>query len=162
LYRERITSSVWLALLVAPPLLIIAGLAVLPWVAGLDLRVAQPANAEGGFFSENYQRRTGKPLEYVTGDPRVAPLVALGAPSRPHLYFAWNGERSPWASVADVRAKGGVIVWIAGETGAAPPAELKAQFPEMVPEVPHAFARPVQGILPLIRVGWAVIRPQGQ
>jgi hypothetical protein len=29
-----------------------------------------------------------------------------------------------------------------------------------VPEVPRSFARPVQGLLPLIRLGWAVIRPQ--
>jgi len=29
-----------------------------------------------------------------------------------------------------------------------------------VPELPRAFARPVQGLLPLMRVGWAVLRPQ--
>jgi hypothetical protein len=29
-----------------------------------------------------------------------------------------------------------------------------------VPEVPRAFERPVQGQLPLLRIGWAVIRPQ--
>ena len=39
-----------------------------------------------------------------------------------------------------------------------PPATLKSQFPAMVPEVPRVFARSVQGLLPLIRVGWAVLR----
>jgi hypothetical protein len=28
--------------------------------------------------------------------------------------------------------------------------------------VPRAFERSVQGQLPLLRIGWAVIRPQGQ
>jgi len=32
----------------------------------------------------------------------------------------------------------------------------------MVPEVPRAFARPMQGLLPLIRLGWAVMRPQSR
>jgi hypothetical protein len=40
-----------------------------------------------------------------------------------------------------------------------PPAGLKAHFPELVPEVPRSFPRPVQGFLPLIRLGWSVIRP---
>ena len=162
LYRERITSSAWLGLLVVPPAMVVVALALMPLLVGLDLRIAQPANSEGAFFADSYQRRTGKPLDYVTGDPRIAPLVALGAASRPHVYFAWNGELSPWASIADIRAKGGVIVWVVSDTGAAPPADLKAQFPEMVPEVPRSFARAVQGVLPLIRLGWAVIRPQGE
>jgi hypothetical protein len=37
--------------------------------------------------------------------------------------------------------------------------DLKAIFPEIVPELPRAFAWPVQGLLPLKRVGWAVLRP---
>jgi len=159
LYRERLVSSAWLGLLVAPPLLVVVGLALLPWIASVDPQVALPANREGRFFAATFQRRTGKPLQYVTGDPRVAPLVALGAASRPHVYFAWAPTLSPWATSADLRAHGGVIVWVAADARGAPPAGLKAQFPDMVPEVPRAFARTVQGFLPLIRLGWAVIRP---
>jgi hypothetical protein len=33
------------------------------------------------------------------------------------------------------------------------------RFPDLVAEVPHGFARPVQGRLPLIRIGWAMRRP---
>jgi Dolichyl-phosphate-mannose-protein mannosyltransferase len=159
LYRERLVSSAWLGLLLLPPLMVTIGLAVLPWIAGVDLQVAQPANREGRFFADNYQRRTGKPLQYVTGDARIAPLLALGAPSRPHVYFDWAPERSPWASVADIDAEGGLLVWPAGEKSAAPPQTLKAQFPDLVAEVPRSFARAVQGFLPLIRLGWAVVRP---
>jgi hypothetical protein len=135
---------------------------VLPWITGTDLQVAQPANTEGRFFADNFQRRTGKPLEYVTGDSRIAPLVALGASSRPHVYFDWAPQRSPWASVADIQAQGGILLWPTAEKSTTPPATLKAQFPDLVAEVPRSFARAVQGFLPLIRVGWAVVRPQGE
>jgi 4-amino-4-deoxy-L-arabinose transferase-like glycosyltransferase len=156
LYRERMVSSTWFGLLVAPPVLLVLAIAVLPWTVAVDLRIAQPANAEGRFFADNFQRRTGKPLNYVTGDAQLAPLVALGSPNRPHVYFDWAPQRSPWADPADIRRDGGLLVWPAGD----PPPTLKAQFPAMVPEVPRSFARTVQGLLPLIRLGWAMERPQ--
>ncbi|MFN3656474.1 MAG: glycosyltransferase family 39 protein [Pseudolabrys sp.] len=162
LYRERLVSSAWLGLLLAPPALVVAGLAFLPFMASADLGIAQPVNTQGRFFADTFQRRTGKPLAYLTGDAKLAPQLALGSPSRPHVYFVWAPERGPWASAADVRANGGVLVWPATDSAGTPPAALKAAFPEMVPEVPRSFARAVQGFLPLIRVGWAVIRPAQQ
>ena len=162
LYRERLVSSAWAGILVVPPLIAVAGIAVMPWVASVDPKVAQPANAEGHFFADTFQRRTGKPLEYVAGDQRLAPLVALAAPSRPHVYFDWAPQWSPWATNADMQKAGGVLVWPATAASTTPPARLKEQFPALVAEVPHSFARAVQGFLPFIRLGWAVLRPQGE
>ena len=101
LYRERLVSSAWAGLLIVPPALVVLSLSILPWTFAVDLRIAQPANAEGRFFADNFQRRTGKPLTYVTGDIRLAPLVALVAPSRPHVYFDWAPQRSPWVTTAE-------------------------------------------------------------
>ena len=159
LYRERLVSSAWLILLVGPPVLVVLGLLLVPWTVAVDLKIAQPANLQGSYFADTFQRRTGKPLAFVSGDARIAPLVALGAASRPHVYFAWAPQRSPWVSAADVGAQGGILVWPAADNVGSPPATLKAQFPAMVPEVPRVFARAVQGLLPLIRVGWSVLRP---
>jgi 4-amino-4-deoxy-L-arabinose transferase-like glycosyltransferase len=159
LYRERLVSTAWLGLLVAPPVLVPVAMTIFPWTAGVDLTIAQPANAEGRFYADIYQRRTGKPLIYLSGDPRVAPLVALAAPSRPHVYFAWAPQRSPWASPANIRAQGGILVWPAADNSGTPPETLKVQFPDMVPEVPRSFPRAVQGMLPLIRLGWSMQRP---
>jgi 4-amino-4-deoxy-L-arabinose transferase-like glycosyltransferase len=159
LYRERLVSSAWLGLLFAPPLLVALAVTIVPSTLGIDLRIAQPADAEGRFYGDIYQRRTGKPLAYLTGDPRIAPLVALAAPSRPHVYFAWAPQRSPWASPADIRAQGGILVWPAADNSGTPPQTLKVQFPDMVQEVPRSFPRAVQGMLPLIRIGWAMVRP---
>jgi hypothetical protein len=157
LYREAMVSSTWFGLLLVPPAIVVAAIAFLPWTVAVDFKISQPANVEGRFFADNFQRRTGKPLAYVAGDPQLAPLIALASPSRPHVYFDWAPQRSPWATPADFRRDGGLLVWPAGD----PPASLKAQFPALVPEVPRSFARTVQGVLPLIRLGWAMERPQG-
>src|SRR5262249_514493 len=79
---------------------------------------------------------------------------------RPHLYFAWAPERSPWVSLNDMRTRGGILVWPAADNSGTAPETLKVQFPEMVPEVPRSFPRAVQGMLPLIRIGWSMQRPQ--
>jgi hypothetical protein len=114
------------------------------------------------FFADSYQRRVGAPLPIVAGDPRLATLIAIGAPSRPSLFLDATPERSPWVTMDDVKSKGAIIVWPTNDTAGAPPPEIKERFPDMVPEVPpRAFARPVQGQLPLLRIGWALIRPQG-
>jgi hypothetical protein len=61
--------------------------------------------------------------------------------------------------VANLRENGAILVWPATDTAGTPPADIKAIFPDIVPELPRAFALPVQGLLPLMRVGWAVVRP---
>jgi len=159
--RQHVVIAAWFGLLVIPPIMAIAALVVLPWL-NIDLRVTYPAEAMARFFSESFERRTGKPLQIVTGDPRTAALVALGAPSRPSVFLSATPERSPWVTEDAIRSKGAIVVWPTGDTAGTPPPALKERFPEMVPEVPRVFERTVQGRLPLIRIGWAVLRPQGQ
>ena len=101
---------------------------LLPWTAGMDLKVAQPANAMGRFFADSFQRRTGQPLAIVTGDPRLAALVALAAPSRPSVFFDADPARSPWVTADDIRKKGAVVVWLAPDTTPVPPPDIKALF----------------------------------
>ena len=62
----------------------------------------------------------------------------------------------------DMMVKGGIVVWPTTDTAGAPPADVKARFPDLIPELPRAFERRVQGQLPLLRLGWGVIRPQSQ
>jgi len=157
--RQHVVIAAWFGLLVIPPVMAAAALAILPWF-NIDLRVAQPAQAMARFFAESFERRIGTPLQIVAGDPRTAALVALGAPSRPSLYLDAAPERSPWVSADAVKAKGAVVVWPTTDTAGTPPPGIKEHFPDLVPEVPRAFERSVQGRLPLVRIGWGVIRPQ--
>jgi len=159
LYHQRILGFAWAGLLVVPAIMVPATIVLLPWTLGTDLAVAKPAGAMGRFFAENFQKRTGRPLAVVTGEIGPATIVALGAPSRPSVYFDDDPARSPSVTPADIRAKGAVVVWLSSDTNPTPPADIKARFPGLIPEVPQTFERRVQGRLPLLRLGWGVIRP---
>jgi hypothetical protein len=159
LHHRRILGFAWAGLLVVPAIFIPAIIGVLPWATGIELKVAQPARAMGHFFADSFARRTGRPLAVVSGDDQIAELIALGAPSRPSVYFAGDPAHSPWVTAQDIRDKGAVIVWPAPDANPAPPPEIKAHFPELVPEVPRSFARPVRGRLPPLLIGWGMIRP---
>ena len=70
-------------------------------------------------------------------------------------------SRTPWVTIDDMRSKGAILVWPASDSVGTPPAVIRARFPDLVLEVPRGFERPIAGRLGLLRIGWAVIRPQG-
>jgi hypothetical protein len=158
LTRQRVAIAAWFGLLLVPPVLAVLALLVFPWF-GLDLAINQPADAMARFFADSFQRRVGKELPIVAGEPRAAALVELAA-GRPSLYLDATPAHSPWVTGRDVAAKGAIVVWPTTDTAGTPPADIKERFPDIVPEVPRAFERAVQGRLPLLRIGWALIRPQ--
>ncbi len=159
LYHQRVLGFAWAGLLLVPAAFVPLLIVLLPFAAATDLKIAQPARAMGRFFAENFERRTGQPLAIVTGDPRAAALIAAAAPSRPSVLFDAAPERSPWVTADDIRSKGAIVVWLAADTTPTPPPDIKAYFPDLVPEVPRTFDRPVEGRMPPLRIGWAVIRP---
>jgi hypothetical protein len=160
IHRQRIVGLAWILLLLLPPATAVAAIIALPWTVAVELRSAQPAGEMGKFFGETFERRTGRPLAIVSGDPRLAALVALAAPSRPSVYDFAAPVRTPWITADDIARNGLIVVWPAHDTAGAPPADIKARFPELVAEVPRAFDHTIQGRLPLARVGWGMIRPQ--
>jgi 4-amino-4-deoxy-L-arabinose transferase-like glycosyltransferase len=160
--RPRLLATAWALLLTAPPLGVAAAVIGLPWLGVPGAGVDRPAAAIGRFFAESFTRRTGAPLAIVAGDPGTAALVALGAPGpgRPSLYLDAAPRRSPWVTADDIRRRGAVVVWPSVDTRSEVPPAIAARFPGLVADVPRAFEREVQGRLPLLRIGWGVIRPQ--
>ena len=160
LSRQHIVIAAWFGFLLIPPIMTVAALYAAPWF-NIDLKVTQPARAIARFFAESFERRIGAPLQIVTGEPRTAALVAMGAPSRPSLYLNAAPQRSPWVTPDAIRAKGAIVVWPTTDATGTPPDYIKQSFPDLVPEVPpRAFPRVPQGRLPLMRIGWGVLRPQ--
>jgi Dolichyl-phosphate-mannose-protein mannosyltransferase len=159
LYHQRILGFAWAGLLLVPAVMVPAVMIALPWTLGTDLTVAEPASAMGRFFASTFQSRTGHPLAVVTGEISTAAMVALAAPSRPSVYFEDDPARSPSVTPDTIRKNGAVVLWITPDTNPAPPPGIKALFPDLVPEVPQVFERRIQGRMPLLRVGWGVIRP---
>jgi 4-amino-4-deoxy-L-arabinose transferase-like glycosyltransferase len=159
LYRQRIVGVAWLALLAAPLAVTLAAVALGPWMIPVDLETGRPAAAMAEFFTDSFHRRTGRPLRIVAGDIDNAGLVAAYSPDRPSLYLVGAPERTPWVTDKDMREQGAIVIWPSADTAGTPPAAITARFPDLVPEVPRSFERAVQGRLPLLRIGWALIRP---
>jgi 4-amino-4-deoxy-L-arabinose transferase-like glycosyltransferase len=158
--HQYVIGYAWAALMILPAALVALAIVIQPWIFAIDLRVARPAQDIGAFFAESFQRRTGKPLEVVAGDLSIAALISLTAPSRPSLYLESAPEYLPKVTRRDIEERGAIVVWPTADVGGKPPAEILRQFPNLVAEVPQAFTRRFQGRMPLMRLGWSMIRPR--
>ena len=159
LRRQRLLRTVWAAAIAAPAVAAVATILFLPWTGTNEVSTSLPAKAIAQFFGDNFERRTNQRLRVVAGDPQLASFVAMSR-GRPHLLLDATPERTPWLSVAKFNETGGVVVWRASDTSGAPPPEIAQRFPGLVPEVPRAFEWMVNGRQPLLRIGWAIVRPK--
>jgi hypothetical protein len=160
LHHQRLLSIAWISLLLVPPALMAAGVLLLPSLFAVDLRIAQPADDIAKFVTDNFERRTGQKLKVVAGDPRLAALVSLASASRPRVFHAPDSGKPQLATRQDALQGGAVVLWRATDSAGTPPAEIKAQFPDIVPEVPRSFDRAIPSRAPTLRIGWGVVRPQ--
>ncbi len=159
LRRQRMLRSAWAATIIAPALAVLATTLFLPWTAGAEVATSLPATAIANFFGDSFERRTSRPLPAVAGDAQLAALISLGA-GRPHLFLDAAPARTPGLNFAKFSETGGVVVWRASDTIGTPPPDIAQRFPGLVPEVPRAFERLVNGRQPLLRIGWAIVRPK--
>ena len=161
LRRQRLLRAIWAAVIIAPALAVIAGTLFLPWTGGGEVATSLPARSIAQFFGDSFERRTNQRLPAVAGDAEIASLIALDA-GRPHLMLDATPQRTPWLPPARFNEIGGVVVWRASDTIGMPPPAIAQRFPGLVPEVPRAFEWLVNGRRPLLRIGWAIVRPKGR
>jgi hypothetical protein len=159
LRRQRLLRSVWAAVIIAPAVAAIAATIFLPWTGNGEVATSLPATAIANFFGDSFERRTNHPLRAVAGAAELAALISLDA-GRPHLFLDATPQRTPWLTLPKFSETGGVVVWRASDTVGTPPADIAQRFPGLVPEVPRAFERTVTGRQPLLRIGWAIVRPK--
>jgi hypothetical protein len=162
LRRQHFLRTVWLVVVAAPAAVILGTAFIQPWVGSSELKTSLPASDIGRFFGENFERRTGRPLAAVAGDPHLATLIGFAARSRPHVMLDATPEQTPWITPQRFAETGGVVVWRAADTAGTPPDDIRNRFPGLVAEVPRSFERLVKGRQPLVRIGWAIVRPAGQ
>ena len=158
LRRQRLLRTVWAAAIVAPALSAVGATLFLPWTGSNEVATSLPARSIAQFFGDSFERRTNQRLRAVAGDAQLASLVALDR-GRPHLFLDATPQRTPWLTPAKFNETGGVVVWRASDTAGTPPPEIAQRFPGLAPEVPRAFEWLVNGRQPLLRIGWAIVRP---
>jgi hypothetical protein len=159
LRRQRLLRWVWALAIIAPALMVTAATLFLPWTGGGEVATSLPATAIAHFFDDSFERRTNQRLRAVAGDAQLATLISLDK-ARPHLFLDAAPERTPWLNLAKFYETGGVVVWRASDTVGTPPPDIAQRFPGLVPEVPRAFEWFVTGRQPLLRIGWAIVRPK--
>lgn len=160
LRRQQVLRTIWLLAMAVPVLVVLGAVLVQPWTDAAETQTSLPARAMGKFFADNYKLRTNRPLPAVAGDPQIASLIGLGAPSRPQVLFSNLDGKTPWIDAAAVNAGGGLIVWRAHDTVGAPPEVIAKTFPGLVAEVPRTFDRLIEGRVEALRIGWGVVRPR--
>ena len=76
IYRQRVISFAWGALLVAPPCIVVAALLALPWAYPIDLKIALPAKEMGRYFSDTFNAVPAsrwRSLRVIRKPPRSSP-----------------------------------------------------------------------------------------
>ncbi len=160
LRRQQVLRTVWLVVMIMPAVFVLGLTFIRPWIGDAETKTSLPANAIGKFFSESFERRVGRPLMSVAGDPQLSTLLGFASPTRPHVLFDAAPEQTPWLTTERFNTTGGLVVWRAVDTAGAPPDELLKRFPDLAPELPRSFDRLIKGRQAPLRLGWAIVRPQ--
>ncbi len=159
LRRQRLLRAVWALAVIVPAAIAIGATMFLPWTSAAEVPTSLPGRQIARYFGDSFERRTNQPLRAVAGDPQLAGLIALDS-GRPHLLLDATPQRTPWLNAGKFAETGGIVVWRASDTAGTPPADIAKRFPGLVPEVPRAFEWYVNGRQPLLRIGWAIVRPK--
>jgi len=137
----------------------VADYAVLP---GLDHRyraVLFPGDQLSAALTQRFEAATGQKPAYIIGSTWDGGNVAHYSAQRPQPRVLIDGlpRRAPWIDLADLRARGAVVVW----TGGAPDS-LPANFAAIAAgaEVGTPFDLPLHRGDGVVHVGWAIMRLQ--
>ena len=154
LFRVGLT---WDIVFVALVLAFIGNYGVLPNFDHRYRAVFFPGGELGHELSQRYRAVTGKPMAYVIGSMWDGGNVEHYAPEHPRLLVDGSPARAPWIDLADLRARGAVVVWTEGDLQVLPvalrtiAADAAVQQPFLLP-----FRRGDQ----VLYVGWAILLPK--
>jgi hypothetical protein len=119
--------------------------------------VVYPGKQLGAEMSRRYRELSGKPLAYVIGSMWMSGNVSQYAPEHPRALIDGSPERAPWIDLADLRARGAVVVWVAGDPDVLPPA-FRAIAGDAV--IQPQLTLPLHLGAGVTRIGWALLRPR--
>ena len=135
----------------------IANYAVLPNYDHRYRAVFFPGGDLGREISQRYRAVTGKPIVYVIGSMWDGGNVAHYAPSHPRVLIDGKPARAPWIDLNDLKARGAVVVWTAGDLNVIPP-EFRTVAGEAAVQPPFLL-HDLRGDNNT-NVGWAILLPK--
>jgi 4-amino-4-deoxy-L-arabinose transferase-like glycosyltransferase len=119
--------------------------------------VIYPGKQLGAEMSRRYRELTGQPLAYVIGAMWLSGNIAYYAPERPRALIDGNPLRAPWIDLDDLRSRGAVVVWVAGDPKVLPPIFRAVAG---AAEIQPPLTLPLHLGVGVTQVGWALLRPQ--
>lgn len=147
----------WAAVFCGLAIAFIANYSVLPYYDHRYRAVFFPGNEMAHELSERYRALTGEPIPYVIGAMWDGGLVEHYGPSHPRVLIDGEPARAPWIDMADLKARGALVVWIAGD-----PTIMPVKLRTLAAEA--AMQSPLR--LDYLRgggshtVGWAILQPR--
>ncbi len=135
----------------------ISNYAVLPYYDHRYRAVFFPGDELGREISQRYRAVTGKPIAYVIGSMWDGGNVAHYAPKHPRVLIDGKPARAPWIDLNDLKARGAVVVWTAGDLTVIPP-EFRTIAGEAA--VQPSFLLHERRGDNNTNVGWAILLPK--
>jgi 4-amino-4-deoxy-L-arabinose transferase-like glycosyltransferase len=156
--RMRRVIAAWGVVFATFAIAFVANYMVLPYIDHRYRATFYPGDRLAAELSQRFQAATGQPLRYVIGSMWDGGNVAHYSPQQPRVLIDGLPRRAPWIDLADLRAKGAVVVWEAGSE-----LRLPEQFAAVAgaAELEAPFALPPRGgANAALHVGWAILKPQ--
>ena len=147
----------WAAVFAAFAIAFIASYAVLPYYDHRYRAVFFPGGELGRELSQRYRAATGRPVVYVIGSMWDGGNVAHYSPDHPRVLIDGKPARAPWIDLADLRTKGALVVWTAGDLTVVP-AGLRDVAADAAVQPP--FLLPFRRGDSSLYVGWAILQPR--
>ena len=116
-----------------------------------------------------YQARYGIHPAIIAGDAWIANNIVCYSQPVPVVYptvdydsLYLDEKRALWTSDADLRTRGGILVWNADRDGAELPSSLQERFPSAA--IQPALIVPYQGgsHFASTHIGWGLVPPAGR
>ena len=130
--------------------------AVLPYFDHRHRAVLFPGSRMAEEISTRYQAETGARLRYVVGSTWLAGNIGHYSADQPRILIDGKPRRTPWIDSGDLDARGGVVVWMAGDPDAVPA--------DLAQAAGNALVQPPL-VLPMrrgngeVKIGWGIIPP---
>jgi 4-amino-4-deoxy-L-arabinose transferase-like glycosyltransferase len=154
-------GALWAAVFTVLAIAFVADYTVLPRIDHRYRSAFYPGGALAAAVTQRFEAATGRKPAYVIASMWNGGNVAhySGLSPQPPVLIDGLPRRAPWIDLADLRARGAVLVWTDGDLDALP-----ASFAAVAPgaEVGAPFALPFRSGEMALHVGWAVLRPQAK
>ena len=114
-------GAAWAAIFVIFIAVFVVNYAVLPFIDHRYRAVLFPGDALGASLTQRFHDATGQKLRYVIGTMWDGGNLAHYSPDQPQVLIDGLPRRAPWIDLNDLRAKGGIVVWVNGNAKQMPP-----------------------------------------